>query len=57
MEIKRTEVCEEFAYGKGPYPSVAYYVELPDFSRDVLGTEDTLFPVTYQMLNVQKASH
>ena len=47
------------AYGRGPYQSVAYLVELTESSARRLGLNpnNRFFTVTYQMLNVQKASH
>ena len=46
------------AYGKGPFESVAYYLRLPASSASRLGHDpNEWFPVTYQMLNVQMASH
>ena len=50
--------CREEAYGKGRHPSLAYYVELTERSATLLGHDQgTPYPVTYQMLSVQKASH
>ena len=58
MEIVHAKKCVEMAYGKGPFESVAYYLRLPASSASRLGHDpNEWFPVTYQMLNVQMASH
>ena len=57
-EILWAKKCKEEAYGKGRHPSLAYDVKLTERSAKLLGRDqETPYPVTYQMLNVQKASH